>query len=161
MLNAIFIALLLLLRGQAAHINGFVVFAPIKVAHKQVWEQDGSGMDIKEWPPFDDPSKTCDGTADETIEITFTDTTGCFQFQTPGFNAGGYPNSTNVTPGRNSYGCQFNNQFGNNNVTGTVTVFKEGFEFEKDDNGACVDLFVFGFVDDVSDQEDFSTMAGM
>ncbi|XP_059097541.1 uncharacterized protein LOC131891879 [Tigriopus californicus] len=153
MLNARCIALLLLLRGHAAHINGFV-------AHEQVWEQDGSGRDNEDLPPFDDPSQTCDGSSDQLINITLTDTTECYRFQTPGFNDGGYPRATNPPQGRRDYYCEYVLLFGENNVTGTVTVFQEGFGFERRPDG-CVDLFAFGLVDEAIDSEDVSTTPGM
>ncbi|XP_059097593.1 uncharacterized protein LOC131891918 [Tigriopus californicus] len=166
MLYARFITLVLLFRGQAAYIHDFMAF-------EQFWEQDGSGMDgsgmdgsgmdrsgfsIKEWPPFDDPSQTCDGTRDQVINITFTDITGCYQFQTPFFNDGGYLNSTAFVETNKFYICQFDNLFGDNDVMGTVTIFKEGFEFPK--NGDCVDYFGIGVVDEIRDPDDFSNVVG-
>jgi hypothetical protein len=50
-------------------------------------------------------------------------------------------------------------QFGDNDVTGTVTIFKEGFEFSK--KGDCVDYFGMGVVDNISDPEDVSNVPGV
>ncbi|TRY80270.1 hypothetical protein TCAL_13955, partial [Tigriopus californicus] len=138
MIREILILVVLFVQSQCNYFRLFD-FTMIETANKQKdWELDGSGMEIKEWPSFDDPTQICDGSSDQEIDITFTDTTGCFRFLTPGFNVSGYPNGAN-----GPYTCEYMNSFGRVDVSGIVTILEEGFEFEGQTNdGRCLDRLV-------------------
>ncbi|XP_059096903.1 uncharacterized protein LOC131891381 [Tigriopus californicus] len=96
----------------------------------------------------------CLGTGFPFFPISLQNPSGCFIFQTTGFNMGGYPNySGSAFP---SYVCSYFIQFGAT-VSGTVTVKENDFQFqEPDSNGECLDFVVIFGVNDAQQQNDNS-----
>ncbi|XP_059096904.1 uncharacterized protein LOC131891382 [Tigriopus californicus] len=73
---------------------------------------------------------------DEDFTISLPNPSGCYIFQTTGFNLEGYPNNTGYYV---TYWCNYYIQFGGD-VNGTVTVKEKDFQFQEPDR--------FGFWDD-------------
>ncbi|XP_059098328.1 uncharacterized protein LOC131892539 [Tigriopus californicus] len=95
----------------------------------------------------------CQGTGSEVFNIDLQNPSGCYIFQTTGFNMGGYPNNT----GRFSrYFCEYAIQFGAT-VSGTVTVKEKDFQFqEPKSDGSCADYVRVFRVNDEQQENDNS-----
>ncbi|XP_059098038.1 uncharacterized protein LOC131892263 [Tigriopus californicus] len=87
----------------------------------------------------------CSG-VDEEFTISLPNPSGCYIFQTTGFNMEGYPNNTGSF---DKYFCDYTIEFGAN-VSGTVTVKEKDFQFqEPNSDGDCGDLvFILGVNDE-------------
>ncbi|XP_059097168.1 uncharacterized protein LOC131891573 isoform X2 [Tigriopus californicus] len=87
--------------------------------------------------------------------ISLMNPSGCYIFQTTGFNLNGYPNNTGSAP---RYFCGYTIQFGAT-VSGTVTVKEKDFHFQGLDSlGRCVDYVFISGVNDEQQHNDKSDM---
>ncbi|XP_059096933.1 uncharacterized protein LOC131891400 [Tigriopus californicus] len=95
----------------------------------------------------------CPGNGLKFFTISLPNPSGCYIFQTTGFNNGGYANNSgSVFP---SYLCSYTIQFVVN-VNGTVTVKEKDFQFQGPNSGGnCVDfVYILGVNDEQNDNSD-------
>ncbi|XP_059096857.1 uncharacterized protein LOC131891347 isoform X2 [Tigriopus californicus] len=96
----------------------------------------------------------CPGTGFPRFTISLPNPTGCYVFQTTGFNMEGYPNNTR--PSSSSHLCGYTIQF-EAIVSGTVTVKEKDFQFQGPNScGNCVDYVYISGVNDQQQQNDGS-----
>ncbi|XP_059097531.1 uncharacterized protein LOC131891871 [Tigriopus californicus] len=108
----------------------------------------------------------CNGDMNQEFIIQIPIVTGCFLFQTPGFNDGGYPNYSGSDS--NSYICSYVFQFVAD-VNGTVTFEKAGFELQgRTITNDCVDAIGavpvmrdFSDIEESGPQVNFATFCGV
>ncbi|XP_059097231.1 uncharacterized protein LOC131891623 [Tigriopus californicus] len=117
--------------------------------------------EIKDRLEFDKGSKImetmlnapeCFGNGFEFFTISLPNPSGCYIFQTTGFNMDGYPNNTGSSSFR--YFCAYTIEF-EANVSGTVTVKEKDFQFQEPDSGGnCLDYVAIFGVNDEQQQND-------
>ncbi|XP_059097407.1 uncharacterized protein LOC131891767 [Tigriopus californicus] len=99
----------------------------------------------------------CPGNDFPTFTISLENPSGCYIFQSTGFNMNGYPNQSGPSY-YSSYFCSYTIQFGAT-VSGTVTVKEKDFQFqEPDSDGSCLDYVLIMGVNDERQQTDNSDL---
>ncbi|XP_059097216.1 uncharacterized protein LOC131891613 [Tigriopus californicus] len=97
----------------------------------------------------------CPGRGNKYFPITVQNPSGCYVFQTTGFNMNGYPNRGGSFF-RSSYFCGYMIEFGAT-VSGTVTVKEKDFQFqEPNSSGRCDDFLLISGVSDQQQENDNS-----
>ncbi|XP_059097413.1 uncharacterized protein LOC131891770 isoform X2 [Tigriopus californicus] len=144
--TCLMVSLVFFIHGQM--VNSYAIFP-----HIGTYRLDRGNQHLE----MDDESSgtmpECNGEMSQEFNTEISNLSGCFNFQTPGFNDGGYPNNT-MNGGR-LYVCRYVFQFGAE-VTGTVTVKKAGFELQAPTQaGNCVDaVSVTPVTKDLNDPEE-------
>ncbi|XP_059098110.1 uncharacterized protein LOC131892319 [Tigriopus californicus] len=92
----------------------------------------------------------CPGMFITYFTITVQNPSGCYVFQTTGFNNGGYPNNTGPF---SPYFCDYTIEFGAT-VNGTVTVKEKDFQFQEPSGGSCDDSVAIVGVNDEQQEND-------
>ncbi|XP_059098313.1 uncharacterized protein LOC131892446 [Tigriopus californicus] len=95
----------------------------------------------------------CLGNGRPRFTISLPNPSGCYSFQTTGFNLGGYPN---YSGSRSQYFCSYSIQFGAT-VSGTMTVKEKDFQFQgPNSDGRCDDFLLISGVNDEQQEDDNS-----